>query len=54
MLSCKFLTIYSVTYLFHRLHPLEKFLINMLKDEGAKGTTLIETVKHIDDDLPRL
>jgi len=48
------LTWHSVTYIFHRLNPLEQFLTSMLKEEVAKGTTveLDELVKRIDDGLP--
>ncbi|XP_065915145.1 vacuolar protein sorting-associated protein 35-like isoform X2 [Dysidea avara] len=44
------------TYIFHRLHPLEQFLTNVLKEEKAKGATveLHELVNCIDDNLPRL
>jgi len=50
------LTTRSVTYIFHRLNPLEQYLSNVLKEVVAKGTSteLDELAKHIDDDLPCL
>ena len=48
------LTSHSVTYIFHRLHPLEQFLTNVLKEEAAKGATveLDKLIESIDDGLP--